>query len=385
MTSPTSEPARPLRVALVHPYPWPEVRRGAERYLDDLSSYLAGQGHEVTVVTGTHNQAARLHRPDGATVVRRPHPQLRGARRLGLSELELFGLSAFRWLIGAEVDLVHALVPAGALAGRLAGKPTLYTVLGHPTTDQLPPQIIPRRLFTTAVRRATTTAVLSRASADALRSTVGRQAIVLPPGIRLERFPPDLTPRGGGATVLFSASLEDPRKRAWLAVDAFLLLRSRRPDTRLVLSGSGDPQALLSRVPSGLETSVEVAGTGRPEEVPARYRRATVTLLPSDHEAFGLALVESLASGTPVVCTPGGGMAELVDPSVGRVARSASVEALAQALEEVVALAADPATPLRCVNRARLWSWDDEIGPAHLTAYRQLLDSQPQRRRTDTR
>jgi glycosyltransferase involved in cell wall biosynthesis len=361
-----------VRIALVHPYPWPEVRRGAERYLEDLCSYLAGRGHDVTIVTGTHDHAVRERRPDGASVVRRPLLHPRGARRLGVSELDLFGLSALRWLLGARVDLVHALVPAGALAGRLAGKPTLYTVLGHPTVDQLPPAALPRRLFTAAVRKATITAVLSRSSADALLATLGRQAVVLPPGVSLERFPPDLSPRRG-ATVLVSASLDDPRKRARLAVDAFVLLRSRRADARLVLSGSGDPGPLLARVPPELRAAVEVAGTGRPEDVPARYRRATVTLLASDHEAFGLALVESLASGTPVVCTPEGGMPEIVEPGVGTVARSASPEALAEALDATVALAADPATPRRCVERARHWSWESQVGPAHLAVYDELV------------
>src|SRR5439155_26035519 len=56
---PVGRPARgnpvkgPLRIAVVHPFSWPEVRRGGERYLDDLVWYLTEAGHAVDVITGT--------------------------------------------------------------------------------------------------------------------------------------------------------------------------------------------------------------------------------------------------------------------------------------------------------------------------------------------
>lgn len=373
MKPPLPEPGPSLRIALVHPYPWPEVRRGAERYLDDLSRYLAEVGHEVTIVTGATETPQGHPQPANVTMVRLARPHLRGARHLGLGEMELFGLSVLPWLRASKIDVVHALVPSGALAGRLARLPTLYTVLGHPTADQLPPGLLTRRLFVSAARRATVTAVLSRASAEALWSTVGRRAVVLPPGLRVDRFPPNTAPRTGAPTVLFSASLSDPRKRASLALDAFALLRCRRPRARLVLSGAGDPQPLVRAMAPELRAAVETPGVGSPEDVPIRYQQATVTLLPADHEAFGLALVESLASGTPVVCAPSGGMPEIVEPGVGRVAASSSAEAIATALEEVIDLAADPATAPRCVDRSRRWDWQQAVGPAHLAAYRTLV------------
>jgi glycosyltransferase involved in cell wall biosynthesis len=357
-----------VRVVLVHPYPWPEVRRGAERYLEDLSGYLAGRGHDVTVVTGTHDGPGRWRSDAGALMVRRRH--LPGAARLGLSEVETFGLCALPPLAAAGADVVHAFVPSAALAGRLAGRPTLYSVLGHPAADQLPPRRLPRLLFLQASRRATAVATLSRASADAMARLVGRRPHVLPPGVRLEQFPCDLAPRRGPPTILLSASLADPRKRASLVVEAFGHLLRRRPDARLVLSGEGDPAPLLAG--AGLGSAVEAAGPGDPEEVPARYRRATVTVLAAAHEAFGLALVESLASGTPVVCTPDGGMPEIVDPGVGRVARAATPEDLGQALESAIDLAADPSTARRCLARARRWDWHQAVGPAHLALYASL-------------
>ena len=53
-----------------------------------------------------------------------------------------------------------------------------------------------------------------------------------------------------------------------------------------------------------------------------------MTVLPSWGETFGMVLVESLASGTPVVCNDDGGMTSIVtDPAVGRIARSEDAHA----------------------------------------------------------
>lgn len=360
---------------MVHPYPWPEVRRGAERYLDDLTRYLVGVGHRVTVVTGTHDRSRDERRDDGAEVRLRRHVPPGPARRVGIGEVETFGARALVPLVVGAHDVVHAFTPSAALAGRLAGRPTLYTVLGHPERSELPGAAAPRRLFTAAVRGATRTAVLSRASAAALTAWAGVEPVVLPPGIRTARFPLEDRPRRGAPRLLFSASLADPRKRPDLAVEVLARLLPRHPDARLLLSGQGRPDTVLAIAEAhgpAVRAAVDVLGPGRPEEVPARYRQASVTLLPAEHEAFGLALVESLASGTPVVCSPAGGMPEIVGPAVGRVATAHSAPALADAVEEALVLAADPATPARCAERARRWDWDASVGPMHEEVYQRL-------------
>lgn len=48
------------------------------------------------------------------------------------------------------------------------------------------------------------------------------------------------------------------------------------------------------------------------EEMPLFYNAANVTVVPSYHETFGLAAVESLACGTPVVATRAGGLTTIV-------------------------------------------------------------------------
>jgi glycosyltransferase involved in cell wall biosynthesis len=362
-----------LHIALVHPYSWPEVRRGGERYLADEAWYLAGAGHRVEVVTGTAGPPSR-EEVDGVLYRRLHHlgrPRL-AARGIGTEET--FGMRALPGLLRRRYDVVHAYTPTAALAARAAGHRVLYTVLGHPSAGQLEGRPAYRRLFQAAVRGATVTAALSRASADATEATFGRKAEVLSPGVRLAAFPPRLAARVGEARVLFSAFSGDRRKRVDVALEALIELRRLRPDARLQLSGAGDfrwaHDALAGRL--GVATAAAAIGAtddlgpGSLDAVPERYRQATVTVLPARDEAFGLALVESLASGTPVVSSDSGGMPEIAGhPAVGRVFPEGDARALAAALAEAIELAAAPATPARCAERAGLWGWLESVGPAH--------------------
>lgn len=366
-----------LRVALVHPFSWPEVRRGGERYLDDLACHLAAGGHLVEVITGGSGGAES---EANGVLTRRfrhlDHPRL---RRRGIGPVETFGVRALRVLARRRYDVVHALTPTAALAGRATGHRTVYSVLGQPDAGHFRDHPNERRLTAAAVRTATEVAVLSRSAAAVQERVFGRTPAVLPPGVRSERFPPRLAPRSGPPRILFPADASDRRKGVDLALGAMAVVLDRHPDARLVLGGPGDHGWAVDSLGADADRvldATDVVGVGDLGEVPARYRDATVTVLPSVGEAFGLAVVESLASGTPAVCLPGSGPEEILDDDrVGKVSAGATAEALGAALVEAVALAADPATPPACTAHARQWDWDSSVGPAHVELYERLVRS----------
>jgi glycosyltransferase involved in cell wall biosynthesis len=97
-----------------------------------------------------------------------------------------------------------------------------------------------------------------------------------------------------------------------------------------------------------------------------------LTLLPSVDEAFGMALVESLATGTPVVCSPSGGMPEILEGADVGIVSERTPDAMAAALQKTIALAADARTPARCVEHAKKWDWERTVGPAHMAIYELL-------------
>ena len=114
----------------------------------------------------------------------------------------------------------------------------------------------------------------------------------------------------------FVGRADDPRKNIRLLFDALALL----PGVRALLVG---------RPPAGpLPDRVEAAGVVA--DVAPYLRRATLFVLPSHQEGFGIAAAEALATGLPVVTTPSGGPEALVATSGGGIVLSEpSAEALA--------------------------------------------------------
>jgi glycosyltransferase involved in cell wall biosynthesis len=107
--------------------------------------------------------------------------------------------------------------------------------------------------------------------------------------------------------LVFVGRADDPRKNVGLLLDAFSQLRRQIPEARLTLVGSR-PALPLPRgaSASGLVGSVaEVLG------------RASLFVLPSRQEGFGIVVAEALACGVPVLVTPCGGPEELVRESKG--------------------------------------------------------------------
>lgn len=115
--------------------------------------------------------------------------------------------------------------------------------------------------------------------------------------------------------VLLFAGRLDPFKGPDQLLRAAALMQE---DAQLVvvggkLGGDNDLQALQNLAQTlRLENRVTFMGARAREEMPLFYSAADVTVVPSYHETFGLAAVESLACGTPVVATRAGGLMTVV-------------------------------------------------------------------------
>jgi glycosyltransferase involved in cell wall biosynthesis len=160
-------------------------------------------------------------------------------------------------------------------------------------------------------------------TADLPRGTVG----LLPVPVDASAFPPATEEdwRRGlrDPVIAFVGRADDPRKNAGLLFDALRLL----PEARLLLIGAPPSGPLPARVEA----------TGVVPSVAPHLQRASLLVLPSHQEAFGIVVAEALAAGVPAVTTPCGGPEALVRRSGGGAVLSGfSAEELAGTVRELL-------------------------------------------------
>jgi phosphatidylinositol alpha-mannosyltransferase len=349
-----------VRIALLHPTYWPEVRRGSERVVHDLGVTLASRGHEVTVIT-SHRGPPATTEEEGVRVIRaRRPPEPPGSR---LYEHHLVNApNVAAGLRRARPDVVHALFPVDAWVAvklrRRGGPPVVASLHGIPTRAYLVARRYRLEMLRAIAAGADECTVLSEAAADPFRRYLLRAPWVLPPGVIGGDFARD-RPQPG-PTLLCPASLGDPRKRGGLLLAAFERLRRRRPEARLVLAGGRDPS---SRSAAQAGEGVETLRIDSTDELATAYASASATVLAAVEEAFGLVLIESLAAGTPVVAARSGAGPELAgDERIGRLFEPDDEADLARAMEAALELGARDGTARRCRKRATDFEWSRIVG-----------------------
>jgi glycosyltransferase involved in cell wall biosynthesis len=363
-----------VRIALTHAFCWPEVRRGAERFLPELAAALARRGHEVTHFSAAWDSGRSLER--GVDTVR-----LRRRFKSQYRHEADFGRRLLPRLAAAHFDAVHSLGRHDAVASiraarlRRDGRRTVITDLGLPDPVWWRQQgRLQARAAARVVADIDVYSAMSQTAVDHLAANYGRRdGVVVPGGVDLAAFVP-AAEREPRPTILFSGAVTEPRKGVHVLLQALALIAASEPDVRLWLSGPGDARALLAGAPSAARERTELLGVGDASAQHERYGRAWVTCLPSTHDSFGMALLESLACGTPLVTTTHSAPQELVDVGVtGELCAPEDPPALAAACRRGLALARRPQTAAACRASAEPYDWDRGLAPLCERLYTQPL------------
>jgi len=267
---------------------------------------------------------------------------------------------------GYDFDLIdaHYFYPDGVAAMYLArefGKP--FTVTGRGTDLNLIPQYAkPRKMIQQVIAEASHMMTVAGALKDYLFDMGARdeQVTTLRNGVDLQLFTPPgdrdalRSDLGVDGKTLISAGHLIERKGHHLVIEAMAEL----PDWQLLLVGDGPEEKALREQVERLGLKAQVRFVGRVDQpMLCRYYGASDALvLASSREGWANVLLESMASGTPVVASPVDGTPEVVaEPAAGVLMADRSATSVAQGVK-----ALQHAMPSRADTRAyaEKFDWD---------------------------
>jgi glycosyltransferase involved in cell wall biosynthesis len=310
---------------------------GGERHFVDLTNALVQRGHDVFVALIPESPLLpELQRIPDRNILALP---LRNSLDIaGAFKLRRFAREH-------QIEIIHAHVardyPLAALAVGRAGKSRLVL-----TRHVLFPL---SKLHKLTRRRVSRVIAVSRAAANVLeRGEIfhDQQITVIPHGIDLNRFRRDQRSHQPAKTnlslrvgMLGQLSLNKGQRDF---VRAAAIVAGQRDDVEFVIAGRDkSPEAKNRRE---IEALITGCGLGDRislfdsiDDVPAFLADLDLFVSASHSEAFGIAIIEAMACGVPVVATMTAGAREIIEPDqTGRLVPVGSVEDLAKAMLDLL-------------------------------------------------
>lgn len=332
-----------MRVALVHD--WLTGMRGGERVLEALLRlYPEAVIHTLVHVPGSVSPAIEARPIRTSFLQRWPGAPRRFREYLPLFPLAAasFDLRGYDLVVSTSHCVAHGVrVPSGVRHVGYCFTPMRYAWdFRGEYLRRVPPPARPatqlvlavlRRWDRAAGRRIGALAAISGYVAERIRRAWGREAAVIYPPVRTAWFQPATPP--GDACLTVAALV--PYKRLDVAVDAFTRL-----GRRLDVIGTGPEAARLARRAG---PTVRFWGWQDDEVLRQAYARCRAFVFPGEEE-FGIAPVEAMAAGRPVVAYGRGALREtVVDGVTGLFFPAQTPEALTDALRRCEVTGWDPA------------------------------------------
>jgi L-malate glycosyltransferase len=319
---------------------------GGERHLADLSHALVDLGHEVYAasVPGSPLRAELSFLPK--------------ERTLALSRVNyvksLTDLARFMHVHDIEIVHAHAArdYHLAALAVRLASRSRLVL-----TRHALFPL---RRINKYLLSSAGCVIAVSRAVAESLRQNgvvESAKITVVQNGIDTDRFSHSVVAAGarGGDLPLLVGTVGHLAhiKGHDVFVRAAALISARRRGVHFIVIGEDkSPQMVYRRFLEGLVAELSLSGIvtmpGWQDDMPAVLSSLNLFVSAARSEPFGLAIVEAMAAGLPIVAAASEGALEIIEDGVtGKLVPADDPEALAEAINQLLD------DPLECSRLGR--------------------------------
>jgi glycosyltransferase involved in cell wall biosynthesis len=365
-----------IKIAYVYDAIYPYVKGGVEKRVWELSRRLVGRGHEVHIFGMKYWNGDEVWTKEGVYLhgVCPAHPLYARGKRT-ISEALYFSLYLFRPLSRTPVDIIDCqqfpffpAIPVRIVSAihKIPIVITWHEVWG----DYWKEYLGSRGIMGKAVERyiasfkSPVISVSSTTSARFRKEFSRQPDIILPNGVDFRHLN-SVSPSAEPADLIFVGRLIK-EKNADLLIQSIHILISEFPAIRLTIIGDGPERDSISTQIKdlSLEKNVKIYGfTPDHDEVIARLKSSKVFVLPSSREGFGIAALEALGCGLPVVTIqhPANAVCDLVTEENGFVCASTPA-GLAHGIRN--ALRDHEDMRAACLASAEPYDWDRIVDEA---------------------
>jgi phosphatidylinositol alpha-mannosyltransferase len=333
---------------------------GVTEHVHNSAVELRRRGHDVTIITGRFRDRREA---EPATGVERVGTNILVPFNQAFVDLTVgFGLRRrMRQILRAgRFDLLHIHNPNAPTLPVLAIEEARCATVGtfHSTGGRSFLQDAVREWLGRAVARLDARIAVSRTAEASARLYYPGDYSIVPNGVDVERFQPDLEPfeewrRGDHVNLLFVGRL-DPRKglHHLLAAMPQVIQRTKGRARLLIVGNSYLRPRLEASVPTAARGHIRFLGHVPSADLPRWYATGDIFVSPaSGNESFGIVLLEAMAAGRPVVATDIPGYRSVIQPGENAEAfPPGDVTSLARVL---VRLIEDPARRAELARRGR--------------------------------
>jgi len=306
-----------LRVAMYLPSLF-DSKRGRARFIVNVCKHLS-KYCKIDILAGSRGKV------EGAKVF--SYPYLRRTQ-IDAPYEQLYNIESATFLLNVvkhfethEYDVVHVHFPYDVLLKPIVNAKLLLHCHGWYLD---PWKWLLRRVGADAY------ASCSEFAATFLKRIVNSHVHVIYAGVDAKIFAPRKVERKKAILYLGALSRE---KRVDLLIKAFSYVERKRKDWSLWIGGRGSEEEHLRELARKLRLKrVRFLGYVPERDLARTYSSASVFVLPSPAEPFGIVLLEAMACETPVIVSDSGGPKEIITPECGLTFRANCVRDLARLL-----------------------------------------------------
>ena len=310
------------------------VLGGVENHIRVLAEAQVAAGHQATVLVCAPGLRTVVETINGVNVIKAGRLATAASMPLSLSQPVI--LARLR----PDIVHIHSPYPLGEVSAWLLQRRAPLVITHHSDVVRQQGWL---RLYGPLLHRVLRTVDRIVATSPRYIETspwlgpVREKCVVVPLGVDHRRFAPPPDPFDGPSTLLFVGRL-----RYYKGLDTLLEALTNLDDVHFTVVGDGPMRSPWERMAADLRIAERVRFVGQVDDadLPSFYHQAHLYVLPANAraEAFGIALMEAMASGLPCITTEvGTGTSWVVQEGVtGLVVPPRDPEALAEAIQSLL-------------------------------------------------